>query len=233
MVTARPRRRMSAPGLASVAPAAYCEDGGLPLLIRIGPAGWSYKDWEGVVYPPEKPEGFHPATYLAWYFDTIEINSTFYRPPEPGIAKSWVRRLSWDYGQPKPRSLDLPWISRTFGCNAGSPGAGRIPGLGTPDVLAVTSRARSRTFPERARNVSGPDDIAHTAGEHPTRRLPRQGRSRLQSRNRAPKHPEQVHIRFERWWECRSPVLSRPAISDSPETLSDMSSPAIAPIECR
>ena len=51
-------------------------------MIRIGPAGWSYKDWEGVVYPMPKPKGFHEATYLAQYFDTIEINSTFYRPPE-------------------------------------------------------------------------------------------------------------------------------------------------------
>jgi len=63
-------------------------------VIRIGPAGWSYKDWEGIVYPALKPTGFHEATYLAQHFDTIEINSTFYRPPEPGIAKNWVRKVS-------------------------------------------------------------------------------------------------------------------------------------------
>jgi uncharacterized protein YecE (DUF72 family) len=63
-------------------------------VIRIGPAGWSYRDWGGVVYPAVKPKGFHEATYLAQYFDTIEINSSFYRPPEPGMAISWVRRIS-------------------------------------------------------------------------------------------------------------------------------------------
>ena len=63
-------------------------------MIRIGPAGWSYKDWEGVVYPMPKPKGFHEATYLAQYFDTIEINSTFYRPPEPGVARNWTNRVS-------------------------------------------------------------------------------------------------------------------------------------------
>ena len=42
-------------------------------MIRIGPAGWSYKDWEGIVYPASKPKGFHPASYLAQYFDTIEV----------------------------------------------------------------------------------------------------------------------------------------------------------------
>jgi uncharacterized protein YecE (DUF72 family) len=62
-------------------------------VIRIGPAGWSYRDWEGVVYPMLKPKGFHEATYLAQYFDTIEINTTFYRPPERWIASNWVRRV--------------------------------------------------------------------------------------------------------------------------------------------
>jgi len=61
--------------------------------IRIGPAGWSYKDWEGVVYP-QKPGGkFDPLEYLARFFDTIEINSSFYRPPAPSTTKSWARRV--------------------------------------------------------------------------------------------------------------------------------------------
>ena len=60
--------------------------------IRIGPAGWSYKDWEGTVYPPHGSKFDHLA-YLAQYFDTIEINSPFYRIPPPTHAKSWVRRV--------------------------------------------------------------------------------------------------------------------------------------------
>ncbi len=48
--------------------------------IRVGPAGWSYEDWKGVVYPKRRPKGFHEANYLADYFDTIELNVTFYRP---------------------------------------------------------------------------------------------------------------------------------------------------------
>src|SRR5262249_7213418 len=50
-------------------------------MIRVGPAGWFYKDWEGIVYPPNPPKGFHGATYLAQSFDTIEVNSSFYSPP--------------------------------------------------------------------------------------------------------------------------------------------------------
>jgi uncharacterized protein YecE (DUF72 family) len=62
--------------------------------IRIGPAGWSYPDWEGQVYPKPKPRGFDPLAYLAQYFDTIEINSTFYRIPAPKMTETWVTRVS-------------------------------------------------------------------------------------------------------------------------------------------
>lgn len=60
--------------------------------IRVGPAGWSYKDWEGTVYPPHGSKFDHLA-YLASFFDTIEINSPFYRIPPPAHSKSWVRRV--------------------------------------------------------------------------------------------------------------------------------------------
>jgi uncharacterized protein YecE (DUF72 family) len=63
-------------------------------LIRFGPAGWSYADWNGAVYPEPQPRGFDPLAYLARYFDTIEINSTFYRPARPDVARRWARRVS-------------------------------------------------------------------------------------------------------------------------------------------
>ena len=59
----------------------------------IGTAGWSYKDWEGIVYPGRKGSEFHPLIYLAAYINTIEINSTFYRPPSPQTALSWTKRV--------------------------------------------------------------------------------------------------------------------------------------------
>jgi uncharacterized protein YecE (DUF72 family) len=62
--------------------------------IRIGPAGWSYDDWNGIVYPVDSGPKFDRLGYLATYFDTIEINSTFYRPPSVSTAKSWARRVA-------------------------------------------------------------------------------------------------------------------------------------------
>jgi len=62
--------------------------------IRVGPAGWSYEDWAGVVYPRRRPRDFHQATYLADYFDTIELNVTFYRPIPAATARAWVERVA-------------------------------------------------------------------------------------------------------------------------------------------
>jgi uncharacterized protein YecE (DUF72 family) len=63
-------------------------------MIRFGPAGWSYDDWKGIVYPKPAPRGFDPLAYLADYFDTVEINSSFYGPPRPSAVKTWLDRVS-------------------------------------------------------------------------------------------------------------------------------------------
>src|SRR6202035_4412121 len=62
--------------------------------IRIGPAGWSYSDWSGYVYPSPRPKGFHEATYLAQFFDTIEINTSFYAPLRADHARQWIDRVA-------------------------------------------------------------------------------------------------------------------------------------------
>jgi len=67
----------------------------LPGNIRIGTAGWSYSDWVGKVYPRLRPRGFHQASYLARYFDALEINTSFYRPVRPEHARLWASRVAW------------------------------------------------------------------------------------------------------------------------------------------
>jgi len=63
-------------------------------ILRVGPAGWSYPDWAGYVYPTRRAKGFHEATYLAEFFDTIEINTTFYQPLRPDHAAQWIERVA-------------------------------------------------------------------------------------------------------------------------------------------
>lgn len=62
--------------------------------IYIGPAGWHYKDWYGPFYPQNHPKGFKELDYLAEYFNTAEINSTFYRPANSFMGAAWVRKVS-------------------------------------------------------------------------------------------------------------------------------------------
>jgi len=62
--------------------------------ILVGPAGWSYPDWNGILYPTHRPRGFHEATYLAQFFDTIEINTSFYNPLRPEFAAQWIERVA-------------------------------------------------------------------------------------------------------------------------------------------
>lgn len=59
----------------------------------IGTAGWSYPDWEGIVYPEDKTSAFHPLVFLAQYINIVEINSTFYRPPSIRISFSWIKKV--------------------------------------------------------------------------------------------------------------------------------------------
>jgi uncharacterized protein YecE (DUF72 family) len=60
-----------------------------PQPVRIGCSGWNYADWRGSVYPP----GCAPRRWLAHYatlFDTVEVNSTFYRLAKPAAVARWV-----------------------------------------------------------------------------------------------------------------------------------------------
>lgn len=72
-------------------------DGPAGAAIRVGTSGWSYPSgegtWNGVFYPPKgrRPRGFNELAFYAEHFDTVEINSTFYRPPAPSSAQKWVK----------------------------------------------------------------------------------------------------------------------------------------------
>ncbi len=78
-------------------------------MIRVGPAGWSYPDWEGRVYPSRKPAGFHALRFLAPFVDCIEINSSFYALPRAEHAASWARLVdAW------PRFRFVAKLHRSF-----------------------------------------------------------------------------------------------------------------------
>ncbi len=75
--------------------------------IRIGTSGWSYPSgdgtWNGIFYPAKGNAGkrgkgkFDELAFYAEHFDTVEINSTFYRIPAPATAASWAKRTPRDF----------------------------------------------------------------------------------------------------------------------------------------
>ena len=66
--------------------------------LYIGTSGWSYPKgegtWTGHFYPMGK---INELEYYSQFFNTVEINSSFYRPPNPGYVYNWVRRVPKDF----------------------------------------------------------------------------------------------------------------------------------------
>jgi len=62
--------------------------------IYIGTSGWSYPrgegTWKGYFYPKGR---INELEYYSQFFNCVEINSSFYRPPNPGYVFNWVRRV--------------------------------------------------------------------------------------------------------------------------------------------
>src|SRR5690242_15991657 len=108
--------------------------------LRIGPAGWSYPDWSGYVYPSRKPKGFHEAAYLSEFFDTIEINTSFYQPLKPESAKQWV-----EFVAANPRFVFTAKLWQRF----------------THDIVSATSGATA----EDERAVRAGFDVLRAAGK--------------------------------------------------------------------
>jgi uncharacterized protein YecE (DUF72 family) len=60
--------------------------------IYIGTSGWSYKKWIDIFYPKSlKPIAY--LQYYAQYFDTTEINTTFYHTPRVSSAENWAKQV--------------------------------------------------------------------------------------------------------------------------------------------
>jgi uncharacterized protein YecE (DUF72 family) len=66
--------------------------------VRIGTSGWSYPKgegtWNGVFYPAKARNELELYSSV---FNTVEVNSTFYRLIDPGTARAWVRATPEDF----------------------------------------------------------------------------------------------------------------------------------------
>ncbi|MBI0583414.1 MAG: DUF72 domain-containing protein [Methanomassiliicoccus sp.] len=94
----------------------------MPVLI--GLSGWSYEDWVGRFYPvnlARKKEEW--LRYYSSYFSTVEINSTFYRPPNEFLVNGWIKKGSglkgFEYSVKMPSQVTHEALVRKEGTKAG------------------------------------------------------------------------------------------------------------------
>ena len=59
-----------------------------PSRVSLGTSGWSYKEWEGVLYPRGEKRKL---TYYSRYFETVEIDSTYYAYPSKAMVQGYAR----------------------------------------------------------------------------------------------------------------------------------------------
>ncbi len=108
-------------------------------MIRVGPAGWAYPDSPGRVYPADAPKSFDVLAYLAEYFDTIEINASFYAPQAARTCASWAKRVRHNA---RFRFTAKLWQRFTHGVKtfgrAAAPGSGPFESWSEADVRTVT-----------------------------------------------------------------------------------------------
>src|SRR5205809_475462 len=64
--------------------------------FHVGTSGYSYKEWKGSFYP-EKLPAKQMLGFYAERFRTVEINNTFYRPPERSVLETWAAQVPADF----------------------------------------------------------------------------------------------------------------------------------------
>lgn len=62
----------------------------------LGCSGWYYNDWAGKFYP-DKLNKARWLEYYSEYFNTVEVNNTFYRFPNEKTVQGWYNRTPEDF----------------------------------------------------------------------------------------------------------------------------------------
>ncbi|MCX7911636.1 MAG: DUF72 domain-containing protein [Dehalococcoidales bacterium] len=66
--------------------------------IYVGTCGWSYPTgegtWQGYFYPSGR---LNELEYYSQFFNAVEVNSSFYRPPDVRTVRGWLERVPADF----------------------------------------------------------------------------------------------------------------------------------------
>src|ERR671914_28639 len=109
--------------------------------IRIGTCSWADEALSKYFYPPGTPSG-ERLPYYAQHFDTVEVDSTYYRLPVPEMVERWAERTPDDFvfhvkafGVMTRHPVKLEQLPTDLRDDAPKVDAKNVP----PTVLAVTS----------------------------------------------------------------------------------------------
>jgi len=83
--------------------------------LYIGTSGYSYNHWKGVFYPKNLSKNKWLEHY-ALSFDTVELNVTFYRMPNPQVFSGWRRRTPKGFTFAVKGSRFITHIKRLKSC---------------------------------------------------------------------------------------------------------------------
>lgn len=142
--------------------------------VRIGTSGWEYAHWRGDFYPKElaKARWFE---HYARHFDTVELNTSFYRLPRPEAFDGWRRRAPDGFAFAVKASRYLTHVKR----------------LSEPKEPLERFWSRAR----RLRDRFGP-----VLYQLPPRWTPNEERLATFLAAVPPDHPQAVEFRDRRWY---------------------------------
>jgi uncharacterized protein YecE (DUF72 family) len=86
--------------------------------VRVGCSGWMYDSWRGRLYPERCPKRRWLEVY-AQRFDTVEVNSTFYRLARRDAVAGWVQQTPRDFQFAVKASRYLTHVKRLVGIEDG------------------------------------------------------------------------------------------------------------------
>ena len=80
------------------------------MTVTVGCSGWSYDDWVGRFFPFEmRDDNAKRFEHYAEFFNSVEVNSTFYRMPVNKQVDSWVEKAKahpgFEFSAKMPRSV--------------------------------------------------------------------------------------------------------------------------------
>lgn len=131
-------------------------------MIFVGTAGYSYKDWKGVFYPEGLPDS-DMLTYYAREFPFTEVNTTFYRMPNPFMLARMMAKTPEGFrffikayqGLTHKREPDL--FPEFVAALQPLVGAGRLAGVLAQFPNSFRNKPENREYLARFREAMGPE----------------------------------------------------------------------------